>query len=97
MVRGLDNGQEEKPKLELRLIRKQVVVIEVVASQKLLYLNGQNKNGVQSQEKNHQRQEKDIYLKKLLSHYLQENMLVLLRRKDEIKLQENNLVSNLNL
>jgi len=36
MVRGLDNGQEEKPKLQLRLIRKLVVVIEVVASQKLL-------------------------------------------------------------
>ena len=32
----LDNGQEEKPKLQLRLIRKQVVVIEVVVSQKLL-------------------------------------------------------------
>ena len=73
------------------------MVTEGVASQKLLYLNGQNKNGVQSQERNHQRQEKDIYLKKLLSHYLQENMLVLLQRKDEIKQQENNLVSSQSL
>ena len=61
------------------------------------YLNGQNKNGVQSQEKNHLKQVKDIYLKKPLKNYHQKNMRELRLRKEKIKLWENSLVNNLSL
>ena len=61
------------------------------------YLNGQNKNGVQSQEKNLQKQENVIYQKKPLKNYHQKNMRELRLRKEKIKRVENNLVNNQNL
>ena len=64
------NGRAEKAQAAVKAYKKAGGGYSGAKKSKTPYLNGQNKNGVQSQEKNHQRQEKDIYLKKLLSHYL---------------------------
>ena len=90
----LDNGHEEKHKRQLRLIRKQVVVIEVVVNLKHHYLNGLSKNGELSQVNHLLKQEKDIYQKKQLNLYQQENMQEQQLRREEIKHQVNNLVNN---
>ena len=88
------NGRAEKHKRLSKHTKKQEVDIVVQKNLATPYLNGQNKNGVQSQEKNHQIQVKDIYPKKPLKVYRQKNMQEPQQRKEKIKLVENSLVNN---
>ena len=88
------NGRAEKHKRLLKHIKKQEVDIVVQKNLATHYLNGQNKNGVQSQEKNHQKQENVIYHLKLLKVYQRKNMHKRQLRNVKTKLVENNLVNN---
>ena len=86
---------DEKHKQQSKPTKKQGVVIVVQRNPVINYLSGLNKNGELSQVKNHLKQVKDIYQRKLLRIYLPRSTLRQQPRKEKTKQQENNLVNNL--